>query len=116
AARAAHRIILTCDRGLLCHKAVTHGYYVRSRQPLEQAREVVRRFDLAGAVRPFSRCMACNGLLESASPAAVAAGAPPRARRLYREFRRCRACGRIYWRGSHYARLARRVTAVTGDA
>ena len=50
------RIILTRDIGLLKNGLVTHGYWVRSQQPLEQAREILRRFGLRAAVRPFSRC------------------------------------------------------------
>src|SRR5438105_136397 len=57
------RILLTRDRGLLKHSAVTHGYWVRETDSRLQVAEVFQRFDLARGVRPFTRCMACNGLL-----------------------------------------------------
>ncbi len=103
---AEHRILLTRDRGLLKRRQVTHGYCPRSTVPREQLIEVVRRFDLAGRVRPFTRCLHCNGALETVEKGAVADRLQPGTARYYQEFRRCRACGRIYWQGSHYDRLA----------
>ena len=39
---------------------------IRSRNPVEQAAEVVRRYGLARRVKPFSRCLNCSGMLEPA--------------------------------------------------
>ena len=100
-----HRIVLTRDRRLLHAKAVTHGYWVRSDIPTRQLEEVVRRFDLAGAVKPFSRCAACNGLIEPVSKQAVLPLLEPGTRRHYEKFHRCPACGKVYWEGPHIARL-----------
>jgi len=103
---AEHRILLTRDRGLLKRAAVTHGYYVRETERRRQLVEVLRRFDLAGAVAPFARCLACNGVLEPVAKAVVEDRLPPRTRRDYDEFATCPECHRVYWRGSHYDRLA----------
>ena len=62
-ARREKRIILTRDRGLLKRRTVTHGYLVRSSEPREQLAEVFRRFDCAGQVRMFTRCIECNAPL-----------------------------------------------------
>lgn len=99
------RILLTQDRGLLKRSAVTHGYYVRAASPVEQVREVVRRFDLAGLIQPFSRCLRCNGRLRPVPKAAVLERLPPRTRQEYEEFWLCERCDRVYWQGSHYDRL-----------
>ncbi|MDW8355295.1 MAG: Mut7-C RNAse domain-containing protein [Bryobacterales bacterium] len=103
------RILLTRDRELLKRSAVTHGYYVRQTQPRAQLVEVLRRFDLAGAVKPFVRCLRCNELLEEARKEEVWDHLPPRSREHYREFWRCPGCGRVYWGGSHYRRMERLV-------
>lgn len=103
------RILLTRDRELLKRSAVTHGYYVRQTQPRAQLVEVLRRFDLAGAVEPFTRCLRCNELLEEARREEVWRQVPPRSRAHYREFWRCPGCGRVYWGGSHYGRMERLV-------
>ena len=101
-----HRILLTRDRGLLKRAKVAHGYLVTETDRHRQVGEVLQRFDLAGAIAPFGRCLACNGLLEPVAKNEVEDRLPPRTRRDYDEFRRCTGCGRIYWQGSHYDRLA----------
>ena len=100
------RILLTRDVGLLKRRSVTHGYYVRSTVPTDQAVEVLDRFDLAGQARPFTRCLACNEPLEDVAKTAVAARLPPATRRQHDQFQACPGCQRVYWRGSHHHRLA----------
>jgi len=100
------RILLTRDRGLLKRAKVTHGYLVRDTDRRRQIVEVLRRFDLFGAIAPFGRCLACNGELEPVPKAEVEQRLPPRTRQDYDEFWTCPDCGRIYWQGSHYDRLA----------
>lgn len=104
-----HRILLTRDRGLLKRRAVTHGYYIRADDPDEQLVEVVRRFDLAASAEPFTRCPRCNGSLVPVAKEAVIDQLEPKTRRYYDEFQRCADCGQIYWKGSHYQRLALRI-------
>ncbi len=99
------RILLTRDRGLLKRRSVTRGYFVRAMDRAEQLHEVLHRFDLSGAIRPFGRCLECNGLLERVEKVDVEEHLLPRTRRDYDEFQQCQGCGRIYWKGSHYDRL-----------
>jgi len=113
-----HRILLTRDRGLLMHAAVTHGYWLRATDSRRQLTEVLARLDLVRSIRPFTRCMACNALLEDAAPEAVAHLVPAHTAALYHEFRRCAACGRVYWKGSHYRRMLawiEELSATTGS-
>ncbi|HET9418240.1 MAG TPA: Mut7-C RNAse domain-containing protein [Chthoniobacterales bacterium] len=112
-AKIENRALLTRDRRLLMHAVVQHGYCVRSQQPLEQTAEVLRRFDLAGVLAPFTRCLRCNARLESVKKAVVVEQLEPLTKIYYDEFRRCAACGQIYWRGSHYAKLQARVAQLT---
>jgi len=106
------RILLTRDRGLLKRAAVTHGYCVRETEPRRQLAEALRRFDLFGAVQPFRRCIRCNGPLEPVDKEAVAERLPPRTREVFDEFRLCRGCGQVYWKGSHYERMRQFVESV----
>lgn len=108
------RLLLTRDIGLLKRKQVWHGAWVRSTRPPEQVREVLRRFRLEGQARPFTRCMRCNGFLEDRRKEEVADRVPPRSREVFTEFFQCTGCGRVYWQGSHFAGLLRRVEDVTG--
>ncbi len=99
------RILLTRDRGLLKRRAVTHGLFVHSQQPEQQTLEVLRRLDLGEGLKPLTRCVRCNGRLAAVSKDEVIDDLEPLTRRYYDEFSRCGDCGRIYWAGSHYARL-----------
>ena len=99
------RILLTRDRGLLKRRAITHGLFVHSDQVEEQALEVIRRLDLRQRLAPFTRCVRCNGRLAAVTKDEVIEHLEPLTRRYYNEFSRCADCGRIYWPGSHHARL-----------
>jgi uncharacterized protein with PIN domain len=106
------RILLTRDRGLLKRSEVTHGYCVRGTNPRQQMVEVLRRFDLFQAVKPFSRCMRCNGALEDVPKEAIVDRLPPLTQEYYDEFCVCSRCNRIYWQGSHYERMEKLVAWV----
>jgi uncharacterized protein with PIN domain len=109
-----HRILLTRDRGLLKRGAVTHGYWLRETGSRAQLAEIVHRFDLARLVRPFTRCMACNGVLQMVEKDSVRAELPPRVAETFEEFRRCPDCHRVYWQGSHYRRMQDWIEQLTG--
>jgi uncharacterized protein with PIN domain len=100
------RILLTRDQGLLKRRQVAHGYYVRETRPHGQLIEVLRRFGPLN-LRVASRCLRCNGLLHAAPKSEVDAALPPRTRQYYERFDVCNGCGRVYWKGSHWTRLAR---------
>lgn len=106
-ARAARerRIILTRDVGLLKHGAVTRGYWIRSADTRKQVRDVLRRFDLRGAIAPFTRCMVCNGPVAPVAKADIMDRLEPLTARHYDTFSRCASCGRIYWQGSHWRKM-----------
>lgn len=103
------RIILTQDRGILKRKCVTHGYWVRSRRANEQIVEVVKRFDLSRGIKPFTRCLICNGRIIRVDKAAICHSLRPKTKQSFDVFYQCRGCGKIYWRGSHYDRMRKRV-------
>jgi len=108
-----HRILLTRDRGLLKRSRVTHGYLVRSDEPREQVVEVLSRFDLFDSIKPFNRCMQCNGLLESADPEAVKEKIPDKVWRYCSEYSRCPGCNRVYWKGTHYQKMLKLIKEFT---
>jgi uncharacterized protein with PIN domain len=99
------RILLTRDKALLMRREVTHGCYVRDTSPRQQLGGVVRRLDLYRQIRPFTRCMDCNGRLRPVTKQRVEAQLPARTRQLFDEFWQCLGCGRVYWRGSHFERM-----------
>jgi uncharacterized protein with PIN domain len=104
-----NRALLTRDRPLLMHRILSSGYYPRSQFSLEQTIEVVRRFGLAQALAPFTRCLRCNGKLAVTSKNAVIDHLEPLTRLYYDDFQQCLNCGQTYWRGSHLQKLEKRV-------
>jgi hypothetical protein len=100
-----HRILLTRDVGLLKRREVQNGYFVRADKPLEQLSEMSRRLALPSYSSPFTRCMECNGSLVTVRKSEVADLLPPHTRETKNDFSRCVKCGRIFWRGSHHARM-----------
>lgn len=110
------RVLLTRDRGLLKHGAVTYGYWLRETDSRAQAEEVLRRFELTAELRPFTRCMACNEALQEVSREQARAAVPARVFERHEEFRRCPRCGRVYWKGTHYRRMERWIAELTVKA
>src|SRR5207248_1736330 len=90
------RALLTRDRRLLMHKIVRHGYCPRSHEPDEQIIEVLRRFDLAELIAPYTRCLQCNGLLANVDKADVLKGLVSLTTIPYLDFRRSMACRNLF--------------------
>ena len=106
-ARRARRTILTRDKGLLRRREVERGYFVRSDAADVQLGEVIAALQLETAMRPFTRCRECNVALEDLPREALPASVPPAIPSLHDAFKRCPQCARVYWPGSHYARMQR---------
>jgi len=103
------RALLSRDRRLLMHAIVRNGYCPRSDCPEDQTVEVIRRFDLEALLAPFSRCLICNAALERVAKTDVLDRLEPLTKIYYQDFRRCVACGKIYWAGSHFGKLQSRI-------
>ncbi|MCF8069542.1 MAG: Mut7-C ubiquitin/RNAse domain-containing protein [Desulfobacterales bacterium] len=104
-----NRIILTRDRCLLYAKVITHGYRIRSFDPETQLKEVLRRFDLYSTIKPFKRCMSCNGHLCPVDKHKILDCLEPKTKLYYHTFHQCTDCGKIYWKGSHYEKMLTRM-------
>jgi len=105
--RNEDRILLTRDRELLKRSIVSRGYFVRETIPRRQLAEVIRRFDLARAMAPLTRCARCNEVLAPAAKEAVADRLPAHVRSTRCVFLRCPGCGRVYWDGTHVDQIRR---------
>jgi uncharacterized protein with PIN domain len=105
--RDEDRILLTRDRELLKRSIISRGYFVRQTAPRRQLAEVIRRFSLAPAMAPFTRCARCNGVLAAVAKEAVADELPAHVRVSRGAFLRCPGCGRVYWDGTHVDQIRR---------
>lgn len=110
-----NRALLTRDRRLLMHAVVKSGYCPRSQNADEQAVEVIRRFDLLRSLAPFTRCLRCNAPLRKVSKAEVLERLEPLTKIYYEQFRCCTGCGQIYWAGSHFSKLQKRLEKIRAN-
>lgn len=110
------RIVLTRDRELLKRRGVEFGCYVRALHAQEQLQDVFARYGLAERARPFTVCLHCNAPLRSVPKAAVLERLPPAVRETQEAFSTCDCCGRVFWKGSHWKRMAAMLqTAMDAD-
>ena len=70
------------------------------------------RFDLYYSIRPFYRCMICNGIIKGVPEEEVIEELQPLTRKYYHEFFRCTSCKTVYWKGSHYQRMIRYISEI----
>ncbi len=105
ASSGAKRILLTRDHGLLKHKRISHGYFVREINPRRQVKEILTRFDLFKSIKAFSRCVHCNGLITKVEKKNIIEQIPAEACKYYEHFVACEDCAHIYWQGSHYEKM-----------
>lgn len=111
-ALAEGRWILTRDRALPVEWRVPRVHVVVAEAPAAQLREVVRAFDLGARARPFARCSRCNAELVTLAPAEAERRVPAPVRERHARFLACPGCGRIYWEGTHVARIRRVLAGV----
>lgn len=104
----AERRLLTADRRLA--RAGRRATLIDGNGLDEQARALRAALDIDWLYRPFSRCLVDNALL-APLPATARHHLPATAQGLDGPFRRCPACGRIYWPGSHVRRMRARLEA-----
>ena len=108
-ARAEGRHFLTRDALVSEHNAARGVALILPHESLDRlAARVGEHYRLDWLARAFSRCLVDNTPLAPADQAAIAR-APADAVRPGEPLYQCPACGRIYWRGSHYKRMRGRL-------
>jgi uncharacterized protein with PIN domain len=106
AAQAEDRLIVTRDHALARRRGV-RAVLIAAEGLEEQILEA--RTALGGAPQPFTRCSECNGALVDLPHAAARDLVLPYVWQTQAQFRRCSDCGRIYWKGTHWPALHRRL-------
>jgi len=109
------RILLTRDIGVLKRGIVVYGYYVRNTNPQKRLHEISERYKLAYFSQPFKHCMKCNGLLKAVEKHAILDQIKPNTAEHFDTFHQCQSCERIYWKGSHYQKMARLINEVVQE-
>lgn len=106
------RIILSKDTRLLVRKAVRRFIFIESDDVREQIRQVFRATGTAALPGLLSRCLDCNAVLESIAREHVRERVPPFVFATQAGFKRCPACDKIYWAGTHRQAVLRTLEAL----
>jgi uncharacterized protein len=117
--RKTKRIFLTRDRQLLKRRMVDRGFVIRNTDPEKQVFEVLERLDLWSSIRPFIRCIECNGMIEILSATRLEKEKHRIPHGVFlrcSEFYLCNTCGKIYWKGSHYYKLQQKIERIVKAA
>ena len=98
------RCLLTRDTHFMNIRNFRNFLMVHSDDPLEQVMEVLRSFNL-NEFKP-GRCARCNGVLDPVPRREEVRNMVPEYVFLQGgSFLRCRACGNVYWEGTHLKRF-----------
>jgi uncharacterized protein with PIN domain len=106
-----NRTLLTRDRGLLMRSIVNSGLLVRHTHTESQVIEILQRLNLKSFINPFTRCIMCNDILQRVDMEShffkqqLSPIIPDRVAQWCSEYRYCRSCKKMYWKGSHYKKL-----------
>jgi len=98
------RVLLTKDVAL--HETMPAGKssLVEAVYPRQQLEEIVAFFHLDRIALP-PRCSLCNGGLAAVSKESIQDLVPPFVFRTQADFQRCSRCQKIYWQGTHLAKI-----------
>ena len=112
-ALAEGRVILTRDTQIMRRRVVTKGLLkailIQSEYPQEQIRQVIETLNLDCLSRPFTLCLECNQPLVERSKEQVKDLVPPYVFKTQKQYMECPSCHRIYWRGTHWQAMTRRL-------
>lgn len=110
-AEEINAVIITTDSFLLDRRPIARGRVRAVWVPptltiFEQLRLVRAELDL---VVGESRCMRCGGELVRVDKEAVKDRIPPRTYRWLDEFWICKRCGQLFWHGTHWQRVTKKL-------
>ena len=104
AARAESRLILTRDRRLK-QKQPPPFIFIESDHYREQLRQVIQTCNLKPGRNLFTRCVACNSVLQPRAKETVEKIVPPYVLSTQEKFSWCPACRRVYWPATHHEKM-----------
>ncbi|MBA7689590.1 hypothetical protein ES703_98098 [subsurface metagenome] len=118
-ALAEGRVILTRDTQIMRRRVVTGGQLkailIKSDEAEQQMRQVINTLSLDCQFRPFTICLECNQPLLERSRQQVKDLVPPYVFQTQSQYMECPACHRIYWRGTHWQAMTKKLEKFIKD-
>ena len=104
------RIILTRNTLIKKQERADRFFFVHDNDPIRQLEEVINGLDLKiEHVRAFTRCLGCNHALVKIRKEEAEGRIPDYIFKTHVDFSFCRYCNKIYWRGTHYEKMLKRL-------
>ena len=113
-ARRERRVLLTRDHGLMRAATNVRGLLIESEDWRLQLAQVLDTFDLRDKARPMTRCLRCSVRLKRLSRKNARNLVAPFVFERARVFSLCPLCGRVYWPGTHFGDMDRKLAAILG--
>jgi uncharacterized protein len=112
-ALAEGRVILTRDTQIMRRRVVTSGQLkailIQGDEPEQQVRQVIDSLNLDCQFRPLTICLECNQPLVPRTREQVKDLVPPYVFQTQIQYVECPTCHRIYWRGTHWQAMTRKL-------
>lgn len=106
-----HRILLTRDREL-SQRDGFRAVLITAEDLESQLAQMFEEMNLEPRIGDRIRCPLCNRVLKDIPRDAVRNDVPRYVWVTHREFSRCPGCGKIFWKGTHWDRIRRRLRRV----
>ena len=117
-ALSENRVILTKDGEFMKRRLVTSGklkaIYIKQDDPKLQVQKVVEALNLNYHFKPFSLCLECNRALVARDKEEVKNLVPTHVFETQTQYTQCPACHRIYWLGTHWQDMAKKLQDLQG--
>jgi len=111
------RVILTRDTQVMKRGVITSGrlsaIFIDSDEPEQQVLQVIETLHLDFQSRLFTICLECNNPLEERGKEEVKDRVPPYVFKTQPQYMECPVCHRIYWRGTHWQAMLRKLERLT---
>ncbi len=113
------RVILTRDTQIMRRRVVTDGrlkaILIKGDEPEQQMHQVIATLNLDCQFRPLAICLECNQPLLERTREQVKDLVPPYVFQTQSQYMECPACHRIYWRGTHWQAMTKKLEKFIKD-
>jgi len=107
-----NRLLLTRDKKIPQNWTIKSVIIIEQDNPYKQITELAKRLGLELLENSFTRCVNCNTILKPIEKDKIRDRVPPFVYKTYDEFSYCQTCDKIYWRGTHFDSLVKRLEEI----
>lgn len=116
-AEEEHRILLTRRREMVDFNISAPCYFINSNYPPEQFQEVLSHFNISSDISQFfTLCLQCNRPLIKIDKTVISGKVPEYVFITINDFSQCPCCKKIYWKGTHYNNMVRRLNRLISQS